>query len=180
MLPTTKQRSNIDPFGLPPAGISLAQDNTKYPWGNPAKFANPDDAMTAALDSLEKPTNKINLEKLLMAGISVESLVEGYIYEGFESGRFSVNTGLLMKAPLAMYIANIAEEQEIPYILFESDTALTEDEIPDEKMLTLMKRNNPTMFQFLREKLGETARMGIEQMGKPKEDKGFIKPRGRL
>ena len=63
-LPTTEEKGQVDMFAAAPPGISLTQDNTKYPWGNPAKFANPDDAMTAALDSLEKPTNKINLEKL--------------------------------------------------------------------------------------------------------------------
>jgi hypothetical protein len=175
MIPTTSQRSNIDPFASPPAGISLAQDNTKYPWGNPAKYANPDDAMTAALDSLERPSNKTNLIKLLFAGVSVESLVEGYVYEGFESGRFSVNTGLLMKAPLAMYLANIAEEEGIPYRLFESDNPLKENEISDKNMLSVMKKNNPAMFSFLREKLSETARMGVN---KPEDPAGFIQSRG--
>tara|TARA_R100000988_G_C3989196_1_gene161626 strand:+ start:762 stop:1310 length:549 start_codon:yes stop_codon:yes gene_type:complete len=160
------EQQNLDMLAAPPAGISLTQDNTKYPWGKPPKHANPDDAMTTALDSLENPVTRENLLKMLLAGVSVESLVEGFIYSGFESGKFSLDTGLLMKAPLGLYIANIAEEEEVPYRLLENEDSLEEDKLDDVHVLKIMKQNNPRMFEFLKEKANEEIRMG----GKPMEE----------
>jgi len=162
-----------DPLAQSPAGMSLTQENKNYPWGNPSKYSDPDEALSKALDSLEDPANEQNLIKLLFAGVSVESIVEGYIYDGFESGRFSLDTGLLMKAPLAIYISDIAEEKSIPYRLFENDDTLERDEIPDQNILAVMKENNPKMFEYLSEHVGMVARLGT-LAEKPDIEKPFI------
>ena len=58
------------------------------------------------------------LVKLLLAGVSVEVIVEGYLFQAFQEGRFTPDVGLLIKAPLAFYIASIAEDANIPYRFF--------------------------------------------------------------
>ena len=58
-----------------------------------------------------QPVNKENMLKLLLAGVSVESLIEGWVYAGFESGEYSLDTALLLKGPLAIVMANMAEEE---------------------------------------------------------------------
>ena len=154
------EQKKFDLLAPAPAGISLTEDNRNYPWGNPPKYADPDQAMDAAINSLETTSTRNNLIKMLMAGVSIESLIEGFIYSGFESGKFSLDTGLLMKPSLALYIAGIAEEEEMPYRMFESDKPLEEDEIGDVHVLKIMKKNNPRMFEFIKEKVNEEIRTG--------------------
>tara|TARA_R100001086_G_C11831467_1_gene256723 strand:+ start:1272 stop:1808 length:537 start_codon:yes stop_codon:yes gene_type:complete len=171
-LPTTDQKAALDLLATAPPGISLTQENTNYPWGNPPKHSDPDKAMTAAIDSLENPTTKANLLKLLFAGVSIESLIEGFIHVGFETGKFSLDTGLLIKGPLGLYLANLAEEEGVPYRLFENENAIEEDDLDDAHVLKIMKMNNPAMFQVLQNKVNQSLRQGKKL---PKDvDKGFV------
>ena len=158
--PTTTERAGLDLMAAPPAGISLTQDNAKFPWGNPPKEADPNVALTTMLDKLEEPASRENLLKLLMAGVTIESLVESMIYKGFESGEFSLDTGLLIKGPIALYMADAAEQEEVPYRLLEDDKALERGEVSDETILRLMKKNNPRMFSLLNEEANKVIRMG--------------------
>ena len=163
---------NFDMFAVAPAGHSLTQDNSKYPWGNPPQNTDPAIVMEKAVKALSNPITQGNLMKLLTAGISVESLIEGYVYTGFEQGTFSLDTGLLMKGPLGLYLASLAEEKGIGYRFFENDDSLTENEIEDKEILKIMKTNNPNMYTFMKEKVNEIVR----QTGATPEvaDKGFL------
>ena len=99
--------------------------------------------------------------KLLLAGVSVEHIVETWVIDGFESGKFSLDVGLLTKGPLGVYIAYIAEEEDVAYRMFEKDDGgMNKDRVDDESLFTLMKNNNPAMFETLREELNSTIRKG--------------------
>ena len=113
-----------DQFAVAPPGYGLTSDNSRWPWGNPPNVVDPKQALDEAIASLEKKKTKRELMKLLMVGASIESLVEGYIFQKFSDGGFNPDVGLLIKAPLAMYIANMAEEESIPYRFFENDDEL--------------------------------------------------------
>src|SRR5210317_1049204 len=99
-----------DPFAVAPPGHSLTEDNSKWAWGKPPKDVDPDVVMDKAIESLKQPRIKEEMIKLLIVGASVEVLVEGYIMQGFQEGRFNPDVGLLIKGPLSLYIANMAEE----------------------------------------------------------------------
>ena len=159
-VPTTQQKQGLDMFAGAPAGLSLTEDNSKYPWGNPPRESDPDKALTIMLDRLDDPTTKENMSKLLLAGMSIEVLIESMIFKGFESGEFSLDTGLLIKGPLTMYMADIAEQNEVPYRLLEDEKALERGDIDDETILRVMKKNNPNMFEFLNEQINQVIRMG--------------------
>ena len=159
-LPTTEQKQGLDLFAGAPAGISLTDDNSKYPWGNPPREADPDIALTKMIDRLEDPSSKENMKKLLLAGISVEVLIESMIFKGVESGEFSLDTGLLLKGPLSLYMADMAEQDKLPYRLLEDEKALDREDIDDETILRIMKKNNPNMFEFLNEQVNQVVRMG--------------------
>tara|TARA_R100001126_G_C4887122_1_gene183156 strand:+ start:927 stop:1505 length:579 start_codon:yes stop_codon:yes gene_type:complete len=178
-IPTSTQRGeNLDMLAVAPAGISLTKDNANFPWGNPPREADPNKVLTKSLDALDNPTNKDNMLKLLLAGVSVESLIEGWVYAGFESGEYSLDTALLLKAPLATYMANMAEEEGVPYRLFENEKALQEDEIPDETILRVMKQNNPNMYSFINEEVNKVIRMGgpekVEQRINDSKPQSFL------
>jgi len=163
---------DFDMMAAPPPGHSLTQDNTNQPWGNPPKHATPEAAMQKAIDSLDEPTTKENLMNLLLAGVSVESLIEGFIYAGFEKGTFSLDVGVMMKGPLALYMAGMAEKSGVPYRFFENDNALEENKLENKEIFKIMKKNNPSMFNFMREELNKAIRTG----GATKEvtDRGFL------
>lgn len=158
-----------DPFSMAPPGYGLTSDNERWPWGKPQEEANPEAVLRKAVDSLEVPHVREEMMKLLMVGASVESLVEGYIFQAFQAGGFSPDVGLLIKGPLGLYIASVAEEENVPYRLFENENTLTEDEMGDTTFFSMMRNNNPAMFAYVSEKINESYRRG-DDVESPKED----------
>jgi hypothetical protein len=149
-----------DPFSKAPPGYSLTQDNQNYPWGSPAVDADPEVVLKKAIKSLSSKKNKRELMKLLVVGASIEVLVEGYVFQGFSEGRFSPDVGLLIKGPLTMALAGMAEEEGIPYRLFENDDELERDEMDDDTFFRMMKQNNPGMFSYISEEINQQIRKG--------------------
>lgn len=150
----------FDYFNTAPPGHSLTEDNSKWPWGRPPEMVDPDDALDALVDRLTEPRRKKEMMKLLMVGVSVEVIVEGIIFTAFRDGRFTPDVGLLLKGPLGILIADMAEEENVPYRLFENDNELEKDEMDDETFARMMKENNPQMFQYIRENLNAAIRAG--------------------
>ena len=167
---------NIDPFAAPPPGHSLTDDNARWAWGQAPKNAAPDVALDELVDNLNNPRSKQELLKLLMVGISVEVIVEGMIIQGFQEGSFSLDTGLLLKPALGVLIADMAEEEEIPYRLFEKDDPESEGTMDDEPFRRMMKENNPRMFDYVREKVNEQIRQG--NAPRQPEEENFLNAKG--
>lgn len=161
-----------DQFAVAPPGHSLTEDNSKWAWGKPPKYVDPDVVIDRAIESLKQPSIKEEMMKLLIVGASVEVLVEGYIMQGFQEGRFNPDVGLLIKGPLSLYIANMAEEAGIPYRLFENSDALEEGKMNDETFFRMMQDNNPEMFNFVRETINAGIRKGYSNQ--PPEEDNFI------
>jgi hypothetical protein len=162
-----------DRFAPAPPGFSLTQDNSQWPWGQPAKFADPDEALEETLKRTMKPRSKKELFKLLMVGVSIEVIVEGIIFQGFQEGLFTPDVGMLMKPSLALVIADEAEEEGIPYRMFENDDAETEGEMDDETFLRMMHQNNPRMFNAIREHANAAFRAGSAPR-EPEPERGFL------
>ena len=114
-LPEKGSVEATDPFSQAPPGFALTVDNGNLPFGRPPEEVDPEKVLEKAIAFVEEPLNKDSLKKMLMAGVSVETLIEGFIIGGFQEGKFSLDAGLLVKSPLAMYIANMAEEELLPY-----------------------------------------------------------------
>jgi len=152
-----------DPFAAAPPGISLTSDNSKWPWGQPPQQVDVKKVLEEATGKLDNdPVFLDEMFKLLVAGISVEHIVETWLIDGFESGKFSLDAGLLAKGPLGVYIAYLAEENGVPYKMFERDDPAADKRMADKDYFALLKQNNPQLFSALRERLNETVRMGIE------------------
>ena len=149
-----------DDFAPAPPGHSLTEDNSRWAWGKPQQVIDPEIALEQAINSIKEPKVQLEMVKLLLTGASVEMMVEGYLLQAFHEGRFGPDVGLLIKAPLAFYIASIAEEENIPYRFFENDDALEKGTMDDEMFLMMMKRNNPSMFNHIREEINKGIREG--------------------
>jgi hypothetical protein len=149
-----------DPFAVAPPGHSLTQDNSRWAWGKPPQITDPEQALEVAIASLQKPKVRDEMFKLLYTGVSVEVMVEGYVLQAFHDGKFMPDVGMLIQPPLGMYIAHMAEEAGIPYRLFENEDAGTEGQMDDQTFFSMMKENNPRMFEFIRENVNESIRQG--------------------
>lgn len=160
-----------DPFAVAPPGHSLTEDNSKWAWGKPPQIVDPEIALEQAINSLKNGKTQLEMVKLLMVGASVEMLVEGYLFQAFQEGRFTPDVGLLIKAPLSFYIASIAEQGNIPYRFFENSDALEQGTMDDETFMQMMKDNNPKMFDYIRESVNEGIRSGKNLN---KADESFI------
>mgnify|MGYP001158532507 FL=1 len=165
---------NIDPFAAPPPGHSLTQDNSRWAWGQPPKNVDPEIALEEVVEKLTRPKIKQETLKLLMVGISVEVIVEGVIVQGFQEGAFSLDAGLLMKPALGVLIADMAEEEGIPYRLFEKDDPESEGTMDDETFFRMMKENNPNMFSYIQEAVNAGIRAGSTPQ--EPEERGFLTP----
>ena len=128
-----------DPFASAPPGHSLTQDNSRWAWGNPPQIADPEQALNEAARVI--------------------------VFGGFVEGKFTPDVGILIKGPLALVLANVAEEEGIPYRFFENDNELQQDEMDDATFYSMMKRNNPAMFAYVREMINR----GIREGKMPKE-----------
>lgn len=177
MMPEPGSIEAKDQFSMAPAGYGLTLDNERWPWGKPPREVNPEAALRAAIDSLEIKQTREEMIKLLIVGASVEALVEGYIFQAFQEGQFMPDVGLLIKGPLAIYIANMAEENDIPYRFFENDDALQEGEMDDKTFFTMMSENNPAMFNYVSTMLNKGIRDG--KMPSPPEEENFITMKDR-
>ena len=82
---------------------------------------------------------------------------------------------MLIKAPLAFYIASIAEESNVPYRFFENKDALDQGTMDDATLIEMMQQNNPSMFNFIREKINQDIREGSKP---PKSAEGFLGVKG--
>tara|TARA_R110002020_G_scaffold223538_1_gene432700 strand:- start:9152 stop:9706 length:555 start_codon:yes stop_codon:yes gene_type:complete len=178
MMPAPGSIEAKDPLAAAPPGYGLISDNERWPWGQPPREVNPEAALRAAIDSLEVKQTREEMLKLLMVGASVEALVEGYLFQAFQDGQFMPDVGLLIKGPLAMYIANMAEENDVPYRMFENEDALTEDEMDDQTFFNMMAQNNPAMFTYVAEALNKGIRQGNAPV--PPTEENFINMQGQM
>lgn len=159
-----------DPFAYAPPGHSLTQDNSRWPWGKPPRDADPEVALTRALDGLEKPDVKEEMMKLLMVGVSVEVLVEGFLVQAFQDGKFSPDVAVLIKPVIGLVIADMAEDEGIPFRMFENNDAMEKGKMDDRTFFRMMRQNNPRMFEYVREKMNAQIRQGMA----PKEAANFL------
>jgi len=154
----------IDPFSAAPPGHSLTIDNTQWAWGKPPQFVDPEQVLDISIKALKDKRRKDEMLKLLLAGVSVEQLVEGFIFQGFSEGKFTPDVGMLIKAPLAIVIANMAETEGLPYRLFANKDAAEEGKMKDKTFIRMIKNNNPRMFEYIRENVNKVLRDGDEPM----------------
>tara|TARA_R100000008_G_scaffold71355_3_gene49140 strand:- start:1566 stop:2162 length:597 start_codon:yes stop_codon:yes gene_type:complete len=159
-----------DDFAVAPPGHSLTQDNSKWAWGKPPQDVDPEVVLEKAIRGLKNKKTQQEMQKLLFAGVSVETMVEGYILQGFHEGKFTPDVGLLIKAPLAIVIADMAERNSIPYRMFENNDAGQEGVMDDKTFFRMIKTNNPRMFEYIRESVNQAIRQGNEPLPEETEE----------
>ena len=70
-----------DPFSKAPPGYSLTRVNSQWNWGKPPLDVDPEVVLDKAIRSLNKPSVKEEMLKLMLGGVSIEVMIEGYILQ---------------------------------------------------------------------------------------------------
>ena len=108
-------------------GASLTNDpETHYPWEQPPKFANPQDALDDMYFTLSQPEVAKDVASALANGVSVLDLTSLFVFTGFVGGKFTPDVGLLIGEPTAYFIMALGEMANLEYKIEDDDTDLDE------------------------------------------------------
>lgn len=167
----------LDPFNRMPPGHSLTGPKGKWAWENPPRFSDPEEAIDFVIEKIEDPSVERDMLKLMAAGISIEEIVETVAIGGFSTGHYNPDVAELIKAPIALYLAGLAVENNIPPKLFNSPTGNPReaDNVTDEQALSIMQDRNPEVLQALKQSVDEQDQQQIEQA--QMEDNSFLSPK---
>ena len=150
-------QENPDPIqdlGVVP-GYGMTQPQGQGVWERPPEITDPNHAGDAVIDTFEN--NKVNITKLMIAGVSVEEIVNITVYNAFTQGKFTPDVAELIKPALAIFLTDMANQADIPFRMFADD--YEESEIDDLELFEIMKERNPKMYSDMREEVNKKERM---------------------
>lgn len=111
-------------FAPPPKGVTRGQDAPipgqsltskpgSFPYEKPPKYADPDKAMAAILNSVTDEKVAYKLLNLMEVGVPVYSIVTSFLISGFTEGKWSVDVALLLMEPFTALLLRMAEAAKI-------------------------------------------------------------------
>ena len=139
-------------------GTGMNDPKGKWAWEQPPKITDPDEAVDAVMDQFEEEPNKTNVLKLMVAGVSIEELVNITVFNAFSEGAFTPDVAEIIKPALVVGLVQLAGEQNVPFRMF-SDP-VENQEINDTEVFRIMKERNPQVFRGIKEDLNRKIREG--------------------
>ena len=139
-------------------GTGMNDPKGKWAWEQPPKITDPDEAVDAVMDQFEEEPNKTNVLKLMVAGVSVEELVNITVFNAFSEGAFTPDVAEIIKPALVVGLVQLAGEQNVPFRMF-SDPEENQ-EMDDKEVFRIMKERNPQVFRGIKEDLNRKIREG--------------------
>ena len=138
-----------------PPGIGMTQPKGQWQWEQPPLITDPNQAIDATIDQFEPA--KENLVKLMVAGVSVEEIVNTTVFNAFTEGKYSPDTAELIKPALSLYLMKLADDMDAPFKLYAEDPE--SNEIDDVELFRVMQQRNPEMFNKIKENINQNKRM---------------------
>ena len=152
-------------------GQSLTDEPGRWAWEEPPEITNPDDAVVYVIDRFESSEKTQSAySKLMLSGMPIESIVNTISFAGFVEGKWTVDIAEIIKPPLMSFFVAYADENEIPYKVFNNPEGLTDDGIPDNQVLSLMADRNPEAFSELEQAAA------MQQQDQQNMNAGFLNP----
>lgn len=146
-------------------GIGMTQPKGQWAWENPPQFTDPNEVIDAIIEKFDDENTKNNLLKLMLAGVSVEEIINITVMNGFTEGKFTPDVAELIKPALAVKLLTMAQDKDVPVRMFVDEPELTE--IEDEQLFRVMQERNPEMFKQLHERVNQEIRMGSQPTPTP-------------
>lgn len=148
--PSTRSMEARDKLDVPIPGQSFTDEPGKWAWERPARFSTVDESFEHVVDQIEKDEqSKDEMLKLMMAGIPLEQITNTIAFGGFTEGAWTVDVSELLKLPVLLHLANMAQKEQIPVKVFSDSTIKRKEEgegMDSDTLLRLMKENNPDAF----------------------------------
>ena len=144
-------------FNRGPAGWSLTEPLGKWAWEKPPRFADPEEAIDFVIDKLEEPAVESDMLNLMTAGISIEEMVETIALGGFATGHYSPDVAEIIKAPIAMYLAGIAVENDIPPKMFNTKSGMppSNEQVTEGQVFNIMQDREPERIDAINKAMDE-------------------------
>ena len=146
-----------------PPGNSLTDAPGKWPWEQPPRFTDPDDVIDYTIETISNGPIREDMLKMMLAGITVEELVEQVTFKGFLAGAFTPDVAELVKPGLAIFLADMAIQEGFEPQMF-VDESPVEGEFSDENFFRVMKERNPEMFAGMVEELNKIEREQLDDL----------------
>ena len=152
----------ISALAVPP-GNSLTDAPGKWPWEKPARFPDPNDAIDFITDDIANGPTQNDMLRLMMAGITVEELVEQISFKGFMAGANSPDGAELIKPAIGIFLYGLAIENGFePQMLI--DESPPEGAVSDATFFETAKLRNPELYAAMTEEMNRQTRMGTDDI----------------
>ena len=152
----------ITALSVPP-GNSLTDAPGKWAWERPALYPDPDDAIDHIANMVTTQPLRDDMLKLMMAGISIEELVNQISFKGFLEGAYTPDVAEITKPAVAIILADLAIQAGFEPKMF-VESKVPEGNVDDETFFRLLKKNNPELFSGMVEELNKQVREGSKGM----------------
>lgn len=145
---------NPNAINKPIPGWSLTQAPKKWNWEQAPRRTNVGEVVDYITDRLDRPEVQKRYLKLMVAGVSIEEIVESISMAGFTQGEYNPDVAEMIKGPLGFYLLAIAAENDVPAKMFAQDDpqGLNDEGLDDATILELMRARNPDFYMFLQER----------------------------
>lgn len=145
---------NPNALNKPIPGWSLTQAPKKWNWEQAPRRTNVGEVVDYITDRLDRPEVQKRYLKLMVAGVSIEEIVESISMAGFMQGEYNPDVAEMIKGPLGFYLLAIASENDVPAKMFAQDDpeGIMDEGLDDASILELMRARNPDFYMFLQER----------------------------
>lgn len=118
---------DINHFDAPVPGQSLTTPPGSAPYEKAPQYVDPDEALEFVWGQVTKPQNAAKILLSLKAGVSVEFITRGLLFQGFTTGKWTPDLVLLMGRPVMSMIVRIAELKGLTDIKIFNDREKSQD-----------------------------------------------------
>lgn len=145
---------NPNALNKPIPGWSLTQTPKKWNWEQTPRRTNVGEVVDYITERLDRPEVQKRYLKLMVAGVSIEEIVESISMAGFMQGEYNPDVAEMIKGPLGFYLLAIAAENDVPAKMFaqEDPQGVNDEGLDDATILELMRARNPDFYMFLQER----------------------------
>ena len=133
---------SLDAFDHPIPGQSLTDEPGKWAFERPPEFSGKRRGSMTLI--------KQEFQKHMMAGMPIESIINTISFAGFSDGQWNPDVAEMIKLPLSAYFMMMADEENIPAIMFNQDPNKDQG-LSDDAVMASMQEGNPEAYAHLQQ-----------------------------
>ncbi len=132
-MPLSPQTLQNVAFGAPAPGQSLTMPPKNAPYEKPAQFTDPEKAMNYLMGQLTSQQFMPQLLQMMEAKMPIEAINRTLLFSGFATGKWSVDTAMLIYKPLMLALIAIAHRAGVKEAPIVMPKAVTQKKLNDLK-----------------------------------------------